>query len=74
MWRHRHTFTEVEDGTLISDSVEYALPWGALGRLAQPLVRGQLRGIFEFRQRALPPVLGGDSSLYTFSPVVIAAM
>jgi ligand-binding SRPBCC domain-containing protein len=74
MWRHKHTFEEVEDGALISDRVEYALPLGALGRLAQPLVRRQLRGIFEFRQRALPPLLGGDASLYAFSPVAIKAL
>jgi ligand-binding SRPBCC domain-containing protein len=74
LWRHRHTFEEVEDGTVISDRVEYALPLGPLGRLAHPVVGRQLRGIFKFRQRALPPVLGGDSSLYAFSPVVIAAM
>ncbi len=74
LWRHRHTFEEAEDGTVISDRVEYALPLGSLGRLAHPMVGRQLRGIFEFRQRALPAVLGGDSSLYTFSPVVIAAM
>ena len=73
MWRHRHTFAEVEHGTLISDCVEYALPLGGLGKLAQPLVRRQLRGIFEFRQRALPPLLGGDAGLYAFSPVAITA-
>src|SRR4051794_29741009 len=66
IWRHRHTFEEVEEGTLISDSVDYALPWGALGRLAAPLVKRQLRGIFEFRQRAQPAMLGGNASLYAF--------
>ncbi len=71
-WRHRHSFEEVEDGTVISDRVEYALPLGSLGRLAQPIVSRQLRGIFEYRQRALPPLLGGDSSLYAFSPVAIS--
>src|SRR5438132_13726224 len=38
LWRHRHGFEEVEDGTVISDQVEYALPLGALGRLAHYLV------------------------------------
>lgn len=71
-WRHRHSFEEVEDGTLISDRVEYALPLGALGRLVQPIVSRQLRGIFEYRQRALPPLLGGDARHYAFSPVAIS--
>src|SRR5436309_2397181 len=30
-WRHSHGFEQVEDGTVISDRVEYALPLGALG-------------------------------------------
>lgn len=75
LWRHRHSFEEVDDGTVISDRVEYALPLGALGRLAQHLMVGrQLRGIFQYRQRALMQLLGGDASLYGFSPVVITAM
>ena len=71
LWRHRHSFEEVDDGTVISDRVEYALPLGPLGRLAQFLVARQLRGIFAYRQRALMQLLGGDASLYGFSPVVI---
>ena len=74
LWRHRHSFEEVEDGTVISDRVEYALPLGVLGRVAQILVARQLRGIFAYRQRALMQLLGGDASLYGFSPVVITAM
>jgi len=51
------------------------LPLGALGRLAQRLLVGrQLRQIFQYRQRALMQLLGGDVSLYGFSPVVITAM
>ena len=75
VWRHRHSFEEVDDGTVISDRVEYALPLGALGRLAQHLLVGrQLRRIFQYRQRALMQLLGGEASLYGFSPVVITAM
>jgi ligand-binding SRPBCC domain-containing protein len=75
LWRHRHSFEEVDDGTVISDRVEYALPLGALGRLAQHLMVGrELRGIFQYRQRALMKLLGGDASLYGFSPVVTTAM
>ena len=74
-WRHRHGFEEVEGGTVISDRVEYALPFGALGRLAHRLAVGrQLRGIFEHRQRALMQLLGGDAHSYSFSVVVITAM
>jgi ligand-binding SRPBCC domain-containing protein len=74
LWRHRHSFEEVDDGTVVSDRVEYALPFGPLGRLAQLLVGRQLRGIFAYRQRALIQLLGGDASLYGFSPIVITAI
>ncbi|MFN0101214.1 MAG: SRPBCC family protein [Bryobacteraceae bacterium] len=53
-WRHLHTFETVDGGTLVRDTVDYALPLGQLGRLAHSLVvRRNLIAIFTFRQRAL---------------------
>src|SRR3954471_274743 len=37
-WIHEHTFKAVEGGTLVEDHVEYALPLGPLGNLANWLV------------------------------------
>jgi ligand-binding SRPBCC domain-containing protein len=71
-WRHRHGFEAAPGGTIVSDYVEYALPFGALGRAVHALiVKRQLRQIFEFRQRALIPLLGGDPGQYELSPVAI---
>ena len=53
MWRHRHSFRSVEGGTLMSDHVEYALPFGLLGRIFQPVVARQLRQIFDYREERL---------------------
>jgi ligand-binding SRPBCC domain-containing protein len=54
LWRHRHTFRPSEKGTVISDHVEYALPFGLLGTMAHTLmVRRQVEEIFLYRQRAL---------------------
>lgn len=57
-WRHLHTFAECEQGTRMTDRVEYRLPLQPPGALALPLVRRQLDRIFRYRaitiQRLLP--------------------
>jgi ligand-binding SRPBCC domain-containing protein len=59
-WIHRHAFHEHPDGTRIDDEVRYAMPFGALGALAHPLVRLQLGRIFRYRQaRVRRLLLGG---------------
>ncbi|MEZ4740379.1 MAG: SRPBCC family protein [Flavobacteriales bacterium] len=53
-WWHEHTFEEQEGGVLMKDRVEYELPLGHLGALAEPLfIRGRLNAIFDFRNRKL---------------------
>jgi len=59
-WHHRHDFKPTEFGALVSDRVDYALPFGPLGRLAHRLaVRAQLQEIFDYRQKALAGILTG---------------
>jgi ligand-binding SRPBCC domain-containing protein len=61
LWRHRHTFREVSNGTEVADRVEYALPLGPLGAMANTLaVRRQVSAIFEHRQKAIAELLGGQ--------------
>jgi ligand-binding SRPBCC domain-containing protein len=50
-WRHEHTFAAGgPGGTLMRDRVEYSLPLGPLGRLADAvLVRRDLARIFDHR-------------------------
>lgn len=58
-WRHEHTFRAVDGGTEIRDRVEYALPLGALGRIAHSLlVKWQLQAIFRYRERKVRRILG----------------
>lgn len=54
LWRHTHEFLEAPGGTLMRDTVEYAVPFGALGRLLQPLlVDHTVERIFDFRRQAI---------------------
>lgn len=59
LWEHTHGFHPTENGTLVADTVRYALPYGLLGRLVHRLiVRRQVEGIFAYRQKALLKVFG----------------
>ena len=59
-WRHLHTFVEHDNGTRMTDRVEYRLPFQPLGSLALPLVRRQLDRIFRYRAGAIRRLLGCD--------------
>jgi ligand-binding SRPBCC domain-containing protein len=64
LWRHTHTFEPVEGGTMVTDVVEYALPFGILGRLARGLfVRRTLDRIFAHRHEAIARLLPRDATL-----------
>jgi ligand-binding SRPBCC domain-containing protein len=59
-WRHRHTFVECEEGTRMTDRVEYRLPLQPAGAIALPLVRRQLDRIFRYRASAIRQLLGDE--------------
>jgi ligand-binding SRPBCC domain-containing protein len=51
-WRHCHTVHAIADGTIIHDAVEYEVPLGFLGRIANAFfVRRQLAATFTFRHK-----------------------
>jgi ligand-binding SRPBCC domain-containing protein len=60
-FHHRHGVeAEVRDGvegTLVSDEIEYELPFGFLGRFAGAFVRRSLKQSFAYRQKRLPEIL-----------------
>lgn len=52
VWHHTHTFSpDGEGGTVMRDTVRYALPFG--GGIALGLVRRDLREIFDYRATAV---------------------
>ncbi|CAN5287058.1 SRPBCC family protein [soil metagenome] len=53
-WYHRHSFRAAPGGVEMTDTVDYRLPFGPLGRLVHWLVvRHQLRSIFDYRTTAI---------------------
>ncbi len=59
-WHHTHAFEPHRGGTLVRDTVRYALPLGPLGRLAHAaFVRRDLERIFDFRHAEVDRRLGG---------------
>ena len=56
LWVHEHTFQAVDGGTLAEDHLQYAVPGGAL--VNRLFVAGDVRKIFDFRNRRLRHVLG----------------
>jgi len=57
-WVHTHEFAPERGGTRMCDTVEYLLPLGWLGLAALPLVRRQLKRIFDYREATIQRLLG----------------
>jgi ligand-binding SRPBCC domain-containing protein len=59
LWHHTHAFAPTGDGgTLMTDTVRYAVGFGALGELAnRALVRREVEAIFAHRAERVPALL-----------------
>jgi ligand-binding SRPBCC domain-containing protein len=59
LWEHTHAFTEQDGGTLVEDTVRYALPVPsfAAGLVNRLIVEPDLRRIFSYRHTALEQAL-----------------
>lgn len=54
LWHHKHTFRVENDKLIMEDLVNYALPFGLLGRIAHRLfVKKRVEEIFNYRTIAL---------------------
>jgi ligand-binding SRPBCC domain-containing protein len=59
LWHHTHTFMPTAEGTVMHDTVRYAIGFGPLGELADRLlVQRDLRAIFDFRAHQVARMLG----------------
>ena len=69
LWRHTHAFEPRDGGTLIKDTVRYAVPMGTLGDLcAGWLVRRDVNRIFDYRAKQIPSMFKEQSVLQTWIP------
>jgi len=61
LWHHTHEYIAHRGGTQMIDRVEYQLPLGPLGWLANALfVERQLQQIFDYRFRVIERLLAGN--------------
>lgn len=59
LWRHEHHFTKIEGGVEMTDIVQYTIPLGFIGEIANTLfVKRKLKTIFEFRFQRVEQILG----------------
>jgi len=59
LWHHQHHFKTINGGVLMSDILNYAIPYGIIGRLANTvLVAEQVKKVFEFREKAVVGLFG----------------
>ncbi len=54
LWHHQHSFREVTGGVEMTDELNYAIPLGLIGRLANWIFVGrEVNRIFDYRYRIL---------------------
>ncbi|QHS55538.1 SRPBCC family protein [Mucilaginibacter sp. 14171R-50] len=59
LWHHQHHFKEIPGGVEMTDILNYAIPYGAIGRLTNKLlVASKIRKIFEYRVKAIEDLFG----------------
>lgn len=59
LWHHQHHFKAVKGGVVINDILNYAIPYGVIGRLTNAIyVSSQIKQIFEYREKAIREMFG----------------
>jgi ligand-binding SRPBCC domain-containing protein len=59
IWHHEHHFKEIKGGVQMTDILNYAIPYGFIGRLANKiLVRKEIDKIFNYREKVINELFG----------------
>ena len=59
LWRHKHSFEQKDDHVVMNDILEYEVPFGVLGTLANRLlVDARIEQIFDYRYKRIEEMFG----------------
>lgn len=60
LWHHQHHFQTSNEGVKMTDILNYAVPFGPIGRIANSLiVKDRILEIFAFRTQKTKEIFGG---------------
>ena len=61
-WTHSHIFKEKNGGTIIIDQIDYSIPFGLIGGIANYIfVEKDLGYIFDYREKAIMDIFNNHS-------------
>jgi ligand-binding SRPBCC domain-containing protein len=59
LWHHQHHFKEIPGGVEMTDILNYAVPYGVIGRITNSLLVGkEVKRIFNYRFKAVDELFG----------------
>ncbi|MES2279538.1 MAG: SRPBCC family protein [Bacteroidota bacterium] len=59
MWHHEHHFKKIKGGVQMTDILNYAIPYGPIGTIANKLiVKKQVEKVFAHREKAIVDLFG----------------
>jgi ligand-binding SRPBCC domain-containing protein len=59
LWHHQHHFKEIPGGVEMTDILNYAIPFGIIGRLTNKVYVGKkVKDIFDYRVKAVEGLFG----------------
>jgi ligand-binding SRPBCC domain-containing protein len=56
-WKHQHIFTQKGNVCELKDIIEYEMPFGFLGKIAQFFVDKDIKNMFEYRHKKTKEIL-----------------
>ena len=63
-WIHSHNFKEINGGTIITDHIEYSIPFKLIGRIANYIfVERKLVDIFDYREKTIMDIFNNHSDV-----------